>query len=275
MRIPMKTSLYILSFNSPRQVRALLESFERVDRNFLDKPRKILIDNSTDLSTTPDYLKICSEYNIEHIKKDNIGIASGRQYVAEHFDESDSDYYIFFEDDMYLMDKKEKDTLCRMGYERYVDDLYNKTLEIMEKDGLDYLKLTYSEFFGDNSRQWGWCNIPQDIREKYFPENDRLPEEHDPEKIPLTLYTARRKYKDLGYLIGQPHFCNWPIWFSREGNRTVFIETRWRYPYEQTIMSWAHQLQRQEKLMCGVLELSPIEHDRFDHYPGEERREVS
>lgn len=269
----MKTSLYILSYNSPGQVKSILESFEKSDRNFLDKPRKILIDNSTDLSTTPEYLKICSDYNFEHIKKDNIGIASGRQYIAEHFDESDSDYMIFFEDDMHLVSRTEQ--LCRNGYPMYIDDLYINSLEIMEKEGFDYLKLTYSEFFGDNSRQWGWCNIPQEVREKYYPENNKLPEEHNPDKIPLTLYTARRKYKDLYYLIGEPHFCNWPIWFSKKGNRTVFLDTIWRYPYEQTIMSWTFQEIKAGKLKCGVLELSPIHHERFDHYPAEDRREVT
>lgn len=40
-------------------------------------------------------------------------------------------------------------------------------------------------------------------------------------------------------------------------------------------MSMGFQLQKEGKLECGVLELSPIEHNRFEHYPAEDRREVT
>lgn len=270
----MKTSLYILTYNSPDQVRTLLRSFEITDSDFISKPRKILIDNSTDLSTGPEYQKIAEQYGLEIIKKDNIGIASGRQFAAEHFDESDSDYYIFFEDDMGLMAPTSEK--CRMGYHRYIDNLYQKSLDIMVRDNLDYLKLSFSEFFGDNSFQWAWYNLPQDKREEYYPGNSTLPEQFaDPHIMPKTLYRARRKLDDLYYLVGDAHFCNWPLWFNRKGNYTLFLETVWRYPYENTMSSWAHQLQRAGRLECGVLELSPIEHERFDHYPAEDRREVT
>ena len=273
MREP-RTSLYILTYNSPDQVRSILSSFENSDRDFLDKPRKILIDNSTDLSTGPEYQKIAEKYNLEIIKKDNIGIASGRQFVAEHFQESDAEYYIFFEDDMHLISKTEE--RCGAGYKRYIPNLYQKSLAIMERDKLDFLKLTYSEFFGNNSFQWAWYNIPQDIREKFFSGNSTLPEQFgDPHIMPKTIPKARRQLDGLHYLIGDYHFCNWPLWFSKKGNFTLFLDTIWRYPYEQTIMSWGFQLQKASKLECGVLELSPIHHERFEHYPGEDRVEVT
>ena len=270
----LKTSLYVLTYNSPDQVRSILKSFEQADRNFLDKPRKILIDNSTDLSTTGEYVKICKDYDFELIKKDNIGIATGRQFVANHFDESDSDYYLFFEDDMHLVPRT--DELCRNGYRKYTDDLYNKMLHIAHSEQLDFLKLSYSEFFGDNGYQWAFYNIPQEVREKYFPENSKLPEQfNDTHDIPKIIPIARKRYKDLGYLLGDYHFCNWPLFFSREGNRKLFLETVYRYAYEQTQMSLNFSLQKEGKMKCGVLELSPIHHERFDHYSAEERREVS
>ena len=273
MREP-RTSLYILTYNSPEQVRSILRSFKIADQDFLDKPRKILIDNSTDLSTTPEYSRIAQEYNLEIIKKDNIGIASGRQFISDHFEESDSDYMIFFEDDMHLMN--EVPERCKMGYKRYIPNLYQKSLAIMERDKLDFLKLSYSEFFGDNSLQWAFYNIPQELREKYFPDNPNLPEQFgDPHIVPRTVPKARRELDGLHYLIGDYHFCNWPLWFSRKGNYSLFQETRWRFPYEQTIMSWGFQLQKASKLECGVLELSPIHHERFEHYPGEDRVEVT
>ena len=270
----LKTSLYVLTYNSPDQVRSILKSFEQTDRNFLNKPRKILIDNSTDLSTTGEYVNICKDYDFELIKKDNIGIATGRQFVANHFDESDSDYYLFFEDDFHLNPRGSE--TCKNGYSMYVDDLYNKSLEIMILENFDFLKLCYTEFFGDNSRQWAFYNIPQEVREKYFPDNNKLPEEFVGESIlPKIIPVARKKYKDLGYLIGDYYFCNWVLWFNKEGNRKLFLETVYRYAYEQTQMSLNFSLQKEGRMKCGVLELSPIEHNRFDHYSAEERREVS
>nr|QMP83034.1 MAG: hypothetical protein [Caudoviricetes sp.] len=271
----MKTSLYILTYNSPDQVRSILESFEKCDRDFLEVPRKIMIDNSTDLSTGDAYEELARKYDIEILKKDNIGIATGRQFVANHFNESDSDYCLFFEDDMHLMGPT--DEKCRNRYSRYVPGLFQKSLDIVIEEKLDFLKLSYTEFFGDNKLQWAYTNIPQEVRSKYFPGNDKLGEtfEDTLNAIPRTIYTERKKYKDLGYLIGEPHFCNWPLWFSRKGNYTLFLETVYRYFYEQTAMSLNFSLQKEGRMKCGVLELSPIEHNRFDHYPGEERREVS
>lgn len=270
----MKTSLYILTYNSPKQVLSVLRSFEQCDKKFITKTRKILIDNSTNLETKEDYDKIASEYGLEIIKKDNIGIASGRQFVAEHFEESDSDYYVFFEDDMHLVGPC--DEKCSNGFGRYVSDLYDKSIAIVHGEQLDFLKLSYTEFFGDNGYQWAWYNIPADIRSKFFPGNDVLPEKFaDPHVMPRTMIKERKKFQDLNYRIGDYHFCNWPLWFSRSGNYKLFLETVWQYPYEQTIMSQNFNLQKEGRMRCGVLELSPIHHERFDHYPAEERREVT
>lgn len=270
----MKTSLYILTYNSPKQVQSILSSFELCDPDWIEKPRLILVDNSTDLSTTAAYNAIAREYNMEIIKKNNIGIASGRQFVAEHFDESDSDYYIFFEDDFHLTDLTNQ--TCKNGYQRFIPGLYQKSLDILIKEDLDFLKLSYSEFFGDNAYQWAWYNIPQDVREKYFPGNTTLPEQFaDPHIMPRTIPRSRREHNGLYYLLGDYHFCNWPLWFSKSGNYTLFLDTVWQYPYENTIMSQCFQLQKQGKMQCAVLELTPIEHNRFEHYPAEDRREVT
>ena len=67
------------------------------DEDFVTQPKWVLLNNSTDLSTTPEYEKLCEEYNIEHVKKDNLGICGGRQWVAEHAEENGYDYYFFFE----------------------------------------------------------------------------------------------------------------------------------------------------------------------------------
>lgn len=269
--LDIKASLYILTFNSPDQVRSILESFKRSDSNFLMLPRKILVDNSTKESVYEDYRDICEEYGFEWIKQNNIGICGARQLVAEHFDASDSDYYIFFEDDMHLYSKTV--STCSNGHKNYIDDLYIKSLSIIDNEGYDYLKLSYTEFFGDCGTQWGWYNIPQHIREKYFPNNCQLPTQGLSSNPPRTEMFYKKRFEDLTYIAGEFHYCNWPIWFSREGNKKVFLDITWAHPYEQTWMSQVFQLQKEKTITCAVLELSPINHDRFEFYGKNERKE--
>ena len=64
-----KVGLYVITFNSPNQFETLIKSMLEYDKNFILKPTKFLLDNSTDLSTTPRYKELCEEYNFEHIKK--------------------------------------------------------------------------------------------------------------------------------------------------------------------------------------------------------------
>ena len=63
-----KVGLYVITFNSPNQFETLIKSMLEYDKNFILKPTKFLLDNSTDLSTTPRYKELCEEYNFEHIK---------------------------------------------------------------------------------------------------------------------------------------------------------------------------------------------------------------
>ena len=267
----LKTSLYVLTYNSPKQFETLLSTFIDVDKDFLDKTRKILINNSTNRNTDNDYRNLCEKFGFEEIKKDNIGICGGRQFVAEHFDESDSDYYIFFEDDMNLHHKTSN--VCKSGFMRYKEKLYEKSLKIIHDNSYDYLKLSFSEFYGDNSVQWAWYNVPQDVREKYFPEKNKLPIMGLDPNPPKTLYKEIKCLDDLPYIEGEVHYCNWPLWMGKEGNRKVFLDTKWASPQEQTWMSFVFQLQKENKIKSGILLLSPIDHERFDFYPGNERRE--
>ena len=72
-------------------------------------------------------------FEFEHIKKENIGITGGRVFVAEHFHESDMDYYMFFEDDMFFYCGE--DTTCRNGFVRKTKNLYEKILQIVNRIG--------------------------------------------------------------------------------------------------------------------------------------------
>jgi len=266
-----KIGLYVISFNSPSQFETLINSMLQYDSNFINKTEKFLLDNSTDLSTTPKYLELCEKYNFQHIKKDNIGIVGGRVFVAEHFDKSDLDYYFWLEDDMAFYDKKFG--VCRNGFNRYTPDLFNKCVDIIKKEDFDFLKLNYTEFFGDNSTQWAWYNVPQVVRDEFWPENNTLPEHGLSQNAPKTLFKNIKSYKEVSYISGEIFICNWPIILSKKGNYKCYIKTKFQYPYEQVIMSQVYQETKKGEINPGLLLLTPTEHHRFDFYPAELRRE--
>ena len=263
--------LYVIGFNSPNQLKTLIESMLVYDEDFIKKPRKILLDNSTDFTTTPIYSEICSNYGFEHIKKDNLGICGGRQWVAEHFEKSGMDYMYFFEDDMFFYPNKGE--VCRNGFNRFAPNLFIKSLSIIQKEKFDFLKLNFSEFFGDNSVQWSWYNVPQTVREEYWPDNQKLPELGTSENAPKAKYNSVRIYEGVPYVTGDVYYCNWPQVVSKEGNRKMFLETTWAHPYEQTWMSHIFQETKKGRISGGLLLMTPTEHNRFDHYSRELRKE--
>ena len=171
------------------------------DNNFIDKPKKFLLDNSSDLSTTEEYSVICEKYGFEHIKKDNLGICGGRQFIAEHANENNFDFYFFFEDDMFFFNGKEQ--VCRNGFNRYVKDLYNKVLTITKNENYDFLKMYYSEFYGDNGTQWSWYNVPQSVREQFWPEKPSLPVRGLDPNAPKTKFTKIVSHEGLPYASGE------------------------------------------------------------------------
>ena len=61
-----KVGLYVISFNSPKQFETLIQSMLDYDLDFITKTKKFLLDNSTDLSTTPRYVELCEEYGFDH-----------------------------------------------------------------------------------------------------------------------------------------------------------------------------------------------------------------
>jgi hypothetical protein len=267
-----KVGLYVITFNSPNQFRTLIESMNVYDKDYINKTKKFLLDNSSDESTFEEYSKLCEEFGFEHIKKDNLGICGGRQFIAEHFqNETDLDYYLFFEDDMFFYPNKGE--VCRNGFNRYVSNLYSKTLQIVKKENFDFLKLNFSEFFGDNGTQWSWYNVPQNIREKYWPGKKRLPEQGLDPNAPKAVYDSVRTYQGVPYVTGEVYYCNWPQIVSRIGNQKMFLDTTWAHPFEQTWMSHMYQLVKKGELYPGLLLMTPTEHDRFDHYERSLRKE--
>jgi hypothetical protein len=241
------------------------------DKDYIEKTKKFLLDNSTDESTTPEYKIICEKYGFEHIKKDNLGICGGRQWIAEHFDKTDLDYYLFFEDDMFFYPKK--GDVCRNGFNRYVENLYSKTLQIIKQEDYDFLKYNFSEFFGDNSTQWSWYNVPQSVRQDFWPEKSKLPVQGLDPNAPRTKFNNIKSLGGVPYADGEIYYCNWPQIVSRTGNKKMFLDTTWAHPFEQTWMSHMYQLTKKGELRSSILLMSPTEHNRFDHYERNLRKE--
>jgi hypothetical protein len=266
-----KVGLYVITFNSPKQFRTLIDSMLAYDKDYILKTKKYLLDNSSDLSTTEEYLVICEEFGFEHIKKDNLGICGGRQWIAEHFDETNLDFYLFFEDDMFFFPNE--GTVCRNGFNRYVPNLYSKTLQIVKNENFDFLKLNFTEFYGDNGTQWSWYNVPQSVREIYWPNKQRLPEQGIDPNAPRAVYNAIKTHQGVPYVTGEVYYCNWPQIVSRTGNKKMFLDTTWAHPFEQTWMSHMYQLVKKDELFPGLLLMTPTEHDRFEHYNRDLRKE--
>lgn len=258
-----KTSLYVIGFNSPKQFESLIESY-KTQPDFLEHTNKFLLNNSNDRSTDQEYKSICKRHNFTEIKKNNIGICGGRQFIAEHFDKGGDDLYIFLEDDMMLKGKSAG--LCKNGFAGYVPNLFNKVQRIIIQEGYDFLKFSFSEFFGDNGTQWAWYNVPANVRIKHWPDAPRLPKMGLSPNAPRTKFNNIKTINGLPYTDGEIYYCNWPQIVSREGNKKMFLETTWEHPHEQTWMSHMFQQTIKDKLHGGLLLASPIDHNRFDHY---------
>lgn len=261
--------IYVLTFNSCAQLELLLQNFTVTYPELIAVKDKILINNSTERSYDECYKSIADRYGFTIQNFDNIGICGARQWVAEDFEKSDKRYYIFFEDDMLF---NVESTYCKNGFGTKAKDLFIKSLKIVEKEELDYLKISFSEFFGGNNQQWAYCNVPQHVRLEYFGDLKlQFPRDYD--KIPGTKTSYISSLEGLPYAIGEFYYCNWPLIFTKQGNRKVFLDTTWGHPFEQTWMSYVFQEQRKNNIKAGCLLFSPIAHNRVYFYKAQDRRE--
>jgi len=268
----LKTSLYMLTFNFPEQVRHTLETYRKNQPEFLDKTRKILIDNSNKSEAIQGNKQICDEYGFEHIiTGENLGINRGRLYAAEHFQESDSDYYIFLEDDMGVHSSDAG--FCRNGFRHYVSNLYDLIHKIMLKEDYDFLKLSFTEVYMDNHIQCSWYNVPQITRIEIWPDYNKLPVQGLDPNCPRTKFNKIDNINGLSYIDGEIYYANWPMIIGKKGNQKMFLDTKWAHPYEQTWMSYMFQETIKNNLKPSVLLASPINHNRIVYYEAHERRE--
>ena len=269
-----KTSLYMLTFNFPQQIEHTLATWKANSPDWLEKPhKKILIDNSTDPQARIDNKAVADKYGFEHIiMNENKGINGGRLFAAKHFQESDSDYYLFFEDDMGFYPSTETG-YCRNGFRKFVPDLWKKIHEIMAKEDFDFLKLSYTEVYMDNNIQVSWYNVPQSVRTFVWPDYDQLPVSGLDPYAPRTKFDRIEVNGELSYATGEIYYANWPMIVNKKGNHKMFLETEWANPFEQTWMSYMFQETMREHIKPAVLLAAPVWHNRIVYYKPEERRE--
>jgi hypothetical protein len=249
----MKVSLYVLSFNVPKQLNLLLESINSYDKSLIENTRKILINNTSYSSLLNEYDEICKKWNFEEIRFENIGIMPARKYIAKHFDSSDSNFYLTFEDDM-LMNMYGS---CSNGFNRYTPKLCEKILKIIKKENYDFLKLNFSEIYLSND-----INYPDTLKYGNY---------HKKEFI-KTKFNNMSFEDGLGYIDGEVYFCNWPILFSKEGNKKCFLDNGNKLIFESTISKHIMDLTKKGKIKSAVLLLSPITHIRKHEYDKELRK---
>lgn len=253
--------VYINTFNTPPQLELLCASFLQYAPKFLNNSKVVLINNS-DIEFDEAYNEIVYKYQFfQHIKKGNLGVCGARQFAAEHFANTESKYMFFFEDDM-LVDLS--DIKCDFGFSKSCPDFYDTAIKIMDIENYDFLKLTFSEFYGHNGEQWAWHNVPQEKRKEYFGEVKRKP---------LTNFKHIKTLNRTPYVEGEIYYSNWPQIVGQEGNKKMFLDTKWHYPYEQTWMSHMYTLTKENKLNPALLLLSPITHNRVYFYGKDDRRE--
>lgn len=268
----LKVSIYMLTFNFPHQVEHTIQTWLQHPK-FITNTRNILIDNSTNEEARVANAKLCEKYGFEHIiTNENTGINGGRFRAAKHFQESDSDYYLFLEDDMGAYSPDEKG-FCRNGFRMYVDNLYDRMLKIIHGSDVDFLKLSFTEVYMDNNIQVSWYNIPQPVRTEMYPDYDKLPIHGLDPNCPRTKFDKIEFVDGLGYITGDIYYANWPTITGKTGNQKMFLDTTWERPYEQTWMSYMFQETVKGNLKPAVLLASPIHHNRIAHYKPEERRE--
>lgn len=255
-------NLYINTFRSPDQLQLLLDTIDRYEPALLQNTNNFLINNTPlDQSSLLEKYKIIADrYGFEQFCMGNLGICGARQWAAEHFETSIADYMLFFEDDMLL----DYNGSCAFGFNKKTSNLLESLIAIMNKENYDFLKLSFSEFYGHNGEQWSWHNVPEKQRLEYFGERTQKP---------LTKFNNIKSLNGLPYVDGEIYYSNWPHIISREGSRKCFLDTKWTYPYEQTWMSHIYTLTKQNKVRPAILLASPITHHRAYHYEKEERKE--
>jgi FkbM family methyltransferase len=253
--------LYVITYNAPEQLQHWLTSVELAAPELLELPRKFLLDNSTNEDTRGAYDRLATQHGFSLLRYGNLGISGGRYFCAKHFDALENAWgMLWFEDDMLLAGATAG--VCRNGLPAHVPALVSRARAIVTNEGLDYLKLSFTEFFGDHHLNWAWYNLDQASRLRQFPDGTFR-----------TRISHTGVEQGVSYLVGEVHYSNWPSLMTRRGNTELFLASP-NPLCEQHYMVAAFQHLRNGRLRGGTLLASPIRHDRSVHYPADDRKEA-
>jgi hypothetical protein len=259
--VPDKVNLYVVTFNAPKQLRLILNSFRSANPELLKDTTKILIDNSIDADAHKENDRLAREFGFKVIRRGNMGITGSRYWIATNFNESDSDYMLWFEDDMLLVDDQ---SLCKNGLNRHVADWLRKCIQIVKDEKLDFLKIAFTEFWGDHHKQWAWHNLPKEDQAVYFPDKDLRMK-----------WSNSGVFSGLAYMLGEVYYSNWPCVMTKAGNRKIFLDPQYTAPpYEQDVMRDAFIRTRKGVLKSGVLMATLVNHNRVHFYESNVRKEA-
>ena len=202
----------------------------------LASPGRFLLDNSTSVETREGYDRLCELFGFTALRQGNLGITGGRVFCARHFDTLPQyDALYWFEDDMLL--HAPDAPLCRNGFRAHVAGLDQAIKLIVRREHLDYLKLSFTQFFGDHHLNWAWYHVRRDLRERSFPDG-----------------TFRTRILHSGaeggvsYIVGDVHFDNWPTYITRRGNALLFLTNDVPAAWEGCYMARAFELQQRGEL---------------------------
>jgi hypothetical protein len=258
-------TLYILTYNTPKQFAYWCDAFVAAYPAVFKGCKKYVINNSDDLRTLLPYQTLFEQYGFEVIKTyANTGICGGRFLAAQHFDQSEAEYMIFFEDDMLMRPKTAK--LCKAGLRTYHPQLFELSLEIMQHEQLSYLKLCFSEVYGNNSQNLVGAAFA-DLNER----KEALG--IDTDIMPSTQIAHLNTHNQLPYAVGNFHYLNWPLIFSKQGNKTLFLDNIDRFKHESAWIRTAFYGLRDGHLKAGCLLATPILHHRKYSYRPQDRIE--
>jgi hypothetical protein len=258
-------TLYTLTYNTPKQFAYWCDAFVAAYPAVFEGCKKYVINNSDDLRTQAAYETLFEQHGFEVIKTyANTGICGGRFLAAQHFDQSEAEYMVFFEDDMLM--RKNTNKLCKAGFRTYHPQLFEHSITIAQNENLSYLKLCFSEVYGFNSHNLVGAAFvdPAERAQALGVEADVMP---------YTQISHLNIFDTLPYAVGSFHYFNWPILFSKQGNRTLFLENIAKYKHESVWARAAFYALRDGHLKAGCLLATPILHHRKYSYRPQDRIE--
>lgn len=258
------TETWFISFNAPRQFAALLQSIVRNAPELLNTAERVLVNNSTDTSMFAEYDQLCSRHGIRQIRQGNLGINSARLLAAEQFYRGGRHAMFWFEDDMLPVAENQQPAMCKSGFPRHVRDLVATGMAIQQREHLDYLKLSFTEFYGNHAQQWGIKNMEPDEKKAYA---------RGEMELPAAELSAPGQVAGVSYVTGEVFYSNWPHLMNRRGTKLLLLDDPEQHKFEQYWTARSYKLLKAGQLRAAVLQASPIDHQRIQEYPPAQRLE--